>query len=279
MAVNIGALIPSLVGLGAEIGGNIPALRKPKRVNVGSQAVRKAGAQLAVRATGAAQSGRGASRGLALREGIRGASKIAGAAAAEGAEAALRDEAFYQQQLLDRNARLAEFVGGAAEGLATMGASFIKPQTPEVSAAEEALQQQPEMQDTATGLDPLGGAVPSVAMPPEQKSLESEALQPPEGSPGLADLEAQAEGSAGPLAQFESTRALERLRAAKPTTLAPELEADLENRLQAKKLMLQDAERLGINLDGIMANMNRRLGLKPGQSVQNPYGVKLDLEG
>jgi hypothetical protein len=57
---------------------------------------------------------------------------------------------------------------------------------------------------------------------------------------------------------------------------APEIEEALDNRLRAKALMLQDAERYGVNFDTINP-MIKQLGLKPGQSVQNPYGVRFDM--
>jgi hypothetical protein len=42
--------------------------------------------------------------------------------------------------------------------------------------------------------------------------------------------------------------------------------------------MLQDAERLGIILSEVYGPLNRKLGLKPGQSTANPMGLSLDYQ-
>lgn len=270
------SIIPSIIGMGTTIGGAIPGLKKPKRTNAASEQVRRAQSAVAGAAVGGAQTGHGASKGLALREGIRGASKLVGDAAAAGAGAARADEDAFQGQLDARNQRIAALTGGIGEGLAQMTQGLITPKGNEAASAE--MQGQPEMQgaQTATGLEgPAAGEAPS------QQALASttEGLQDPDGA-SLEQLEQEfADEGAGPTADFKSTKALEELLTAAPTTAAPALEADLENRLQAKALMLQDAERLGYSLDGILAQINRRFQLQPGQSVDNPLGVSLDHSG
>ena len=265
------SLIPSLVGLGTSVAGAIPGLKKPKRDKLSGRAAAEAATKVASAAVGGAQAGQGASRGLALRQGLRSAlDPVAqGSAAAEGIQA----EAAFQNRVDERNQRIADFTGGAAEGLAQVGQAFIQPKSAEESQA--LLQEQPEFQPSATGLD-----TPAAGVAPSQQALTStaEGLADPQGL-GLGDIEQQfADEAAGPAADFKSTAALERLISQAPSVAAPEIEADLDNRLQAKKLMLQDAERLGINLGDVLANINRKLGLSPGQSVDNPFGVNLSFD-
>jgi hypothetical protein len=152
-------------------------------------------------------------------------------------------------------------------------------------------------QGDQTGLG--GGAAISAegATPDTRPALttSTEGLQDPNG-PTLDDLEEQfaaeehqaltpdelqqmaEQDGAGPAARFQSRAAFDEVHAAGPTTAAPEIEADLENRLQAKRLMLQDAERLGIILSEVYGPLNRKLGLKPGQSTANPMGLSLDYQ-
>ncbi|HUW94438.1 MAG TPA: hypothetical protein VMW58_01510 [Anaerolineae bacterium] len=261
------SIIPSLVGLGTTIAGSVGKLKKPKRTNVGSRAAAKAATTLSNAAVGGAQAGHGASRGLALREGLRGAAQVAGDASAEVAQAAQVDEANYQGLLRQRNEDVAKFTSGIGEGLAQMGQSFIQPKM----GSTDGVSAQKQAENTLPG-----------AATPEQGSIvdpEVQALQQEVGAVQAVEDQAAANDPSvvGPTAQFGSTKALEDLMTRAPTVAAPEIEADLENRLQAKKLMLQDAERLGYNLGDITASINRRFGLSPGQSVDNPFGVRLDM--
>jgi hypothetical protein len=268
------ALLPSLIGMGAKIGGAAAGLKKPKRTNVGGRAAARLASQANAGAVGAAQAGHGASRGLALREGLRSAAVQVGQASGQAADAAQQDEATYQAQLDQRNERIASLTSGIGEGMAQMTQAFIKPEAGE--EARSLVHDQPEMQDSATGLD-----TPAAGVAPSQQALTStaEAMADPDGAT-LGQLEQEfADEASGPTADFKSTQALEELLTMAPTTAAPALEADLENRLQAKKLMLQDAERLGYSMDGILASINRQLNLQPGQSVDNPMGVSLDYAG
>lgn len=275
-------VIPGLIGLGTQIATAIPGLRKPKKVDTARQ-VAKLAPSVAGSAVGAAQAGHGASRGLALREGLRQAAGAAGEVAKQARLAAAQDAVVNQQNLEARNQRLASFGKDIAAGAGTFAQSMIKPPgeappTPEQRQEQkmETIQAQPEIEGavkSVTGLDGAGAALleqPTVEELPEELAPEAtvESL-----------LQAQADEAAGPAARFSSTQALEGLLVESPTVAAPQIEADLENRLQAKNLMLQDAERLGIQLGPIYAQINRRLGLSPGQSVNNPLGVSLDLEG
>ena len=284
---NVSALIPGLLGIGTAIGTAIPGLKKPKRTDASAIAVRDAQAKIGNAAVGASQAGHGASRGLNLREGLRSASALVAKAAGQGAAAAHQDEVRYNDQMTARNERLAQFGGGISDKVGAMAQALIKPEDKDAT-----LQGQPEQQENLTGLE-----APSAGVPDTGPALTSstEGLQDPNG-PTLDDLEAEfaaeeqkaltpdelrqmaEQDGAGPAARFQSRAAFDEVHAAAPTTAAPEIEADLENRLQAKRLMLQDAERYGIILSEVYAPINRKFNLKPGQSTANPMGLSLDYQ-
>lgn len=274
---NIAALIPSLIGLAGQTAGAIPGLRKSKRTSEGSTASAEAATRMANAAVGGAQAGQGASRGLALREGLRAAGQVAGKASRETAMAAQRDEIINQQRLDERNARIADFASGAAGGLSQMGQAFIKPEDASAEQAQAALQAQPEMGENVTGLQ-----APNAGMAMQQQDGLQELPVEPEG-PTLDSMGAQeqadADAAAGPVAKFQTRKALDEALMTAPMTAAPEIEVELEQRLQMKNLMLQEAERLGINLSEVAAGINRKLSLNPGQSGANPMGLGLDYTG
>lgn len=274
------SIVPSLIGMVGSTVAAIPGMKKAKRPETGRAAARNT-TEFANKVVGSAAAGHGASRGLALREGLRGAAEAARGGSEAAANQARQDEQTFEDRKNLRRDNIMNFATGAAEGLAQMTQGFIKPEDSEMKKmSQEALQQQPEMQaeQNATGL-----AGPTAGIAPSQEALtqSTEAMIDPQGAT-LNELEAEfqdEENPAGPEAAFKSTKALEELLTSSPTVASPALEADLENRLSAKKLMMQDAERLGYSLDGIMAQINRRFQLKPGQSTQNPLGVSLDMPG
>jgi hypothetical protein len=279
--MNIGSLIPSLIGMGTTIGTAIPGLKKPKRTDSSAAAVRKTQSAVANAAVGASQAGHGASRGLALREGLRSAGALVSKAAGEGAAAADMDEQRYQAALDTRNQNLAKFGAGIGEGAAQMTQALMSTdagETPDtkdknMESGQGTAFQQAE-QTLSTDVRPEDDGVPASLEDPEIAMLQEE----------FATLKRNEELASsddprlsGPHAQFNTKQRLEELRAKSPTVAAPEIEEALDNRLRAKALMLQDAERYGVNFDTINPMINRQLGLKPGQSVQNPYGVRFDM--
>jgi hypothetical protein len=279
--MNIGSLIPSLIGMGTTIGTAIPGLKKPKRTDSSAAAVRKTQSAVANAAVGASQAGHGASRGLALREGLRSAGALVSKAAGEGAAAADMDEQRYQAALDTRNQNLAKFGAGIGEGAAQMTQALMSTdagETPDtkdknMESGQGTAFQQAE-QTLSTDVRPEDEGVPASMDDPEVAMLQEE----------FATLKRNEELASsddprlsGPHAQFNTKQRLEELRAKSPTVAAPEIEEALDNRLRAKALMLQDAERYGVNFDTINPMINRQLGLKPGQSVQNPYGVRFDM--
>ena len=279
--MNIASLVPSLIGMGTTIGTAIPGLKKPKRSDASASQVRKAQSAVAGAAIGGSQTGHGASRGLNIRSGLRSAGELVGKAAAAGADAADKDEQRYQAQLDARNARVASFGSAIGEGAAQMTQALIKPEgekTPNTSAkgmtANEPGAFSQAEQTLSTDVRPEDDGTPASMEDPEVAMLQEE-LATVRRNEELASSDDPR--LSGPHAAFNTKARLEELRAKSPTVAAPEIEEALDNRLRAKALMLQDAERYGIHFDTINPMINRQLNLKPGQSVQNPYGVRFDM--
>lgn len=286
MSFDVGSLVSSIAGLGVTIGTAIPGLRKPKKDKSSEAAAQAAASNVQKSAIGASQTGHGASRGLALRSGLRAASQASLDSATAGAAAADMDERRYQAQLTARNERIASLGAGIGSGLSQMAQSFVTPKKADMKGkAQDTLSAQPESAGSATGLgSPAAGVASSMgALESSTEGFEPQASQNldqmeagvVEKNLDLAEQEVQ-EG--GPHANFTSRSRLEQLRSKSPTIAAPHMEEALENRLRAKRLMLQDAERLGLNLDTLLPMINRRFDLKPGQSAQNPLGVSLGFD-
>jgi hypothetical protein len=271
------AILPSLLGLGAKIGGAIPGLKKPKRTNAAGRAGAQATSQAAGSAVGASQAGQGASRGLALRSGIRSAAKVANEASGAAANAARTDEAVFQAEMNERTERIGEFASGIGEAGAQMTQALIDP----------------EKADAKTGARGMTkNANSEASFEQAAQTMTTDERPTEEGTPGDDDEETKAiqhEVStlmknaalaedddprfSGPHADFATTERLEALRTKSPTVAGPQIEQALENRLRAQKMMRQDAERMGMNLHTIWPMISRQMQLKPGQGLQNPLGI------
>lgn len=280
------AILTGILGMGTSIAGAIPGLKKVKRSRAASKAASTQASKQAKAAVGASATGHGASRGLALREGLRASVEIGAKGALEAGQAAAGERDAFREDQEKRRENIMNFTQGLAGGISQMTQGILGGK--QDKAADETIQEQPEMADSATGL-----GSPAAGTPPEREALGSttEGLQQQE-APDLAALEQEQEQAlveknaamaesdpaptSGPAAAFATSTRLEELRAKSPTVAAPHIEQYLDDRLRAKKLMLQDAERLGMDLSTIIPMVNRQLDLKPGQSAQNPLGVSLD---
>lgn len=291
--IDVASLIPSIIGLGTKIGTAIPGLKKPKKEKV-PQLATKFGAQI----VGASQSGLGASRGLALRSGLRAAAQGVGEAAEKQLVAEAGAEQRYQAAKDARNARLGAFGEDLAKGLGDMAAIAVG------------------SKDKGTGTDDQPGARPENEVLGRFGSGEvlpgqgvSETPLPEDDSVGLKGLEAEQQqqeqvdqqafmdDAAQRLQDFQLKReeagipAPEEAFQPDPTSklieeaykqrpeLAPAVEKELAQNLHMKKLMLAEAERQGISLAEAIPRVNRMLGLSPGQSLMNPMGLDLDVTG
>lgn len=282
--MDVGSLISSLVGIGSKVAGAVPGMRKPKKVNTAAEVAKTSQRQFNA-AVGASQTGHGASRGLALREGLRKAADASGNAAAQVGMAAQRDAATNQANTDARNERIAGFTGDLAKGLGDMAAAQIGPK----GGDAEAPAQKSLTPDQAEFASIPGTGVADAPLPEDmskglgdleqdavdQDRVEYEAEVAAAGEQ-LDDFRQKREEAGigdpgGPAAAFQvdpATKLLESM----PPRLAPEIEQHLADRLHMNELALAEAERLGISLDVAIPRMQRRLQLQPGQSSQNPMG-------
>lgn len=274
---DIGSFIPSIIGLGTKIGTAVPGLKKPKKGRAGQAAATQAAHRVASAAVGGAQAGHGASRGLALREGLRAAAQQAAHAATAQGAAARADEDAYQRAKTERNARLASFGTDLAKGLGDMAALGIKPK------AEDAEREPVEVSETGFGeaapVDDSASLEDLEQQQLAQEDVEQQALID-DASRQLDDFRTKREEAGvdlgGPQAAFQEEPTAALIEQASPLA-APEIEQQLADKLHMKELALAEAERLGLGLDVVIPRLNRRLGLRPGQSTQNPFGISPDM--
>lgn len=280
-----------LLGLGASIGAQIPGLKKPKKRNTASSAARQASMKAAGAAVGGSQTGFGASRGLALRSGLRAGAQYAREGAAGAAKAAASDEQQYQNDKNARNVRLAQFgkdVGqvGAAIGTGiTESRAAKEAEDAEGKAAEQAMLQEQAASLIPTyaesqGIDPVTG-LPAQTMAQQPQQLEEQQIGP---GPGLDDLDAQGghesdyTGTPGvDQTDISMDPALAELGLADKETLysiAPELE--LQHRLE--NLALDEAYRTGANINRIYGRL-RRMQNQPAinESIEMQRQMQLQM--
>ena len=171
-----------LVGLAASIGTSIPGLKKAKRGSAAVSAARNTQRRAAGAVIGGSQGGFGASRGLALRSGLRAASNIAQAGAVTAAAAASSDEAQFQKDKDARNARLAQFGKDTGAAAAGIGEGIVKSRQADSAAKAEAEAQALEMQQEQAqkqlpGIDEVLGIDPATGLPTEAAALQGEEIQ------------------------------------------------------------------------------------------------------
>lgn len=270
-------LIPSLLGLATSIGTAIPGLKKPKRTKTSQRAALEASGAAGRAAVGASQTGRGASRGLALRSGLRASSEAAKQGAGVAAAAADRDEARFQAELTQRNKRLAQFGGDLASFGSTLGTGIVEARA--AKAAEEggpfALEQTAAAPETSPTARQIGGAgnvvqpsIQELAQQPQQQQLAQGPQQIDQAVPGVPEApQTQLQGPTfDPVRASLGMSGLDQLEA-----LAPQAEFQL----RAQNLALQEAERQGVPISRVLAQLNRQMGNVP--QLQDPG--ELDFEG
>ena len=263
-------LIPSLLGLAVDIGTAIPGLKKPKRTDTSAKAARDASRKSAAAAVGGSQTGFGATRGLALRTGLRQASSASRAGAAEAAQAANADEIRFNQQLIARNQRVADFGQRLGSAGATIGQGVVEAQAAK-SAEEEAAAVRggaqaeavaPLVTPEARGIDPATGLeqqeAPTEIAGQEGELTEQEVIDQTLADANVGPTKAFSEG-------FDPTRAALGLP---QITELQQIAPELEFKLRMQNMALQEAERQGQPIERVFAQLNRQLGNIP--NLQQP---------
>ncbi len=282
MAFNIAAAIPSMIGMATTIGSAIPGLKKPKRTKSSQAAAQRAQADVQKAAIGAANTGRGSNRGLQIRSGLRAASQAALDSGGGMAQAADLDEQRFQGQMDTRNENLKNFGADVGAGAAAMTQAALSPETKSLKTGAVGMTKDANSKSAFTQAEqtlptedrPQGSGISgeddgeSEAIQQEVKTLMKNAQLAQDDDPRFS----------GPNANFATQDRLDQLRAKSPTVASPQIEAGLEFRLRAQKMMRQDAERMGMNLETIYPMISRQMQLKPGQGLSNPLGISFQTD-
>ena len=274
MAIDVASLIPSIVGLGIKTGTAIPGLKKPKRVQAQPIATRLGGQIL-----GASQAGHGGSRGLALREGIRGAAQAAGNIAGVQEQANLSREAMYQNQLQQRNQNLATFGTDLAKGLGDMAAISIGPKG-EPGAGDTAFRNANPAEAQAQAMQTL----PTAGRPQEAPAtLQSSQIGLGQSAGDIAgqmqsmqQMGQMPQAAPGPASNFQFDPVSHVLQGSPPRVM-PQVEQELAFKLDLQRLALDQAERMGMDIVKSKVLLDKQLGLSLGSSMANPYGAAFDF--
>lgn len=264
-----------LFGLGAKIGAAIPGLKKPKKSNDSAVAARQTSMRAAGAAVGASQQGFGASRGLALRSGLRAASKIAREGAYGAAVAADADQKRYEKRVDERNTRLSKFGSDLAETGAQVGQGIVESRQARAAADAEAEKKARELQiqqmqeslpsmEDVLGIDPITGIQRGAEPANPQQLNPLEEIPVGAQGPTLDELDAYGEPTTGgqqigevpSIGDLAMDPAIAQLGVADKETLysiAPELE--LQHRLE--NFAIDEAYRTGTNMNRIYARLRR----------------------
>jgi len=286
--IDIASLVPSIIGLGAKAAGAIPGMKKPKRPQTAKEVAKAAGSHFG-KAVGAAQTGRGFSRGLALREGIRGGMDAVEANSRAIGAAAQNDEATYQKLKAQRAENIANFSTDLAKGLGDMAGMAIGPKKGESDLQDPDRPPVDVNPDTGFGTPQDEGDVGNEDLTAlekgmaDQEQVEQQQLID-DAAQQLQDFKLKREAagiSAAPKQMDEPTTTSELINqslTSKPG-MSPAIEKELAQTLHLKQLALSEMERTGSNFGEMLPRLNRRLGLSPGQTLQNPFAMDLDVSG
>jgi hypothetical protein len=254
-AVGLAGTIAGLAGLATSIGTAVPGLKKARKRDTSQRAARAGALGAMAGAVGASQTGAGATRGLALREGLRAASQAAVRSADAASTAAAQDEARFVAERDARNERLQSFGQDLAGAAGQIGQGVV-----DIKAMRAA-----ELQEG--GVDPVAAAKLAEQAPDVQAAQEQELQEIPVGpGPTLEQTDQFGEPLPGPTMQLAPpTTAQDAYRRSlglpdKPILrLAPEL----EYKLRLQNLMVEEADRLGIPTTQILAQALRNANISP----------------
>jgi hypothetical protein len=270
-----------LLGMGASLAAQVPGLKKPRRTNQSQVAARTTSMRGAATAVGASQTGFGASRGLALRSGLRAAAKHTREGAAAAAQGAAVDEQRHVRRVDARNTALGQFGKDVGEMTGMIGTGIVESRQAQ-AAQEEAgnLAEQQMLQAQAASLLPTyaqsQGIDEATGLPQQApQQLQEEQVGP---GPTLEQTDQYGDSTMDPmygqlapptLEEMTMDPALAELGLQDKETLysiAPELE--LQHRLE--NFALDEAYRTGTNINRIYARLRR---------MQNQPAIAASIQG
>ena len=269
-------VVADLAGLATKIGTSVPGLKKARKRNTSRSAAQEAGRKVQAGAVGGSQTGQGATRGLALREGLRRGSASARENVAASARAADMDEQRFTQERDARNERLATF-GNDMTGMAgQVGQGLV-----DLIAAKEggtegvALPGQAEV----AGIDPITGL--SLQQDPTAQALDAGLqLQEPELGTGVGDQSQTFGLGTGDMGGAPPTTPMEAYQSAMGVDMNAlvELAPVMEYKMRVTNMAVQEAERRGVDVSSIIAPLMRQLNIDP-ETLLNPAGALGDDPG
>jgi len=268
--------IPSMVGLATSIGTAVPGLKKVNRTDT-SRAAAAEGSGAAQRAAVAgSQTGFGATRGLNLRTGLRQAAEVGKRTAGELARAGTADDQRYDRQNLLRQKRLFDYGANAADMAANIGLGVVESAQANLGVDPEADADEPQFTQHAIGGAPLADTQPGLWM---DQAAPQELQELPTGpGPGIDELGPGGadQPPAEALPEFDPfMQALGIPQKSALYSIAPQLE--LQHRLE--NLALQEAERQGVPLPRVYAQIQRMQNLPAIQLAQQQLQLQEENQG
>jgi hypothetical protein len=252
-AVGLAGTIAGLAGLATSIGTAVPGLKKARKRDTSQRAARAGALGAMSGAVGASQTGYGATRGLALREGLRAASQSAVRSADAASTAAAHDEARFIAERDARNVRLAEFGQDVAGMGAQIGQSVAEVKAMRAAQAQEA------------GVAPEAVDYVAEQQPDVQQAQELQEV-PVGPGPTLEQTDQYGQPLPGPTMQLAPpTTAQDAYRRSLGLPDQPilRLAPELEYKLRLQNLMIEEADRLGVPATQILAEALRNANISP----------------
>lgn len=283
-------IVADLAGLATMIGTAIPGLKKAKKRDTSQRAAHQAASRVQAAAVGGSQTGQGATRGLALRSGLRAASGAARAAGDAASTAAAQDEQRYVQERDARNARLAEFGTGLGDMAANVASGVVEAKAGQAFAEErptgsedgyegrsgyaQNAETTPQFDAATLQTDFEGGSQQDVVGSQTQQLQEQQIGEGPtldqtnefgEPLPGPSYLQELAP----PVTAQDAYREALGLPNRPVLSLAPQLEM----KLRVSNLIAQEADRVGIATTNILAQSLRQAQINPDLMEIDPGEV------
>ena len=285
-AAGAAGIVADLAGLATMIGTAIPGLKKAKKRDTSQRAAHQATSAVQAAAVGGAQTGQGATRGLALRSGLRSAANTARKGADAASTAAAQDEQRYAQEKDARNARLAEFGKGIGDMAANVAGGIVDAKAGR--AAEDAErptgsedgyegksgyaandETTPQFDAAALQSDFEGGSQQASVgsqtqqlQQQEQQGMQQVGSQEQQGDPNAYGAEpgpSYLNEYAPPVTAQDAYRQALGLPNRPVLALAPQLEM----KLRVSNLIAQEADRMGIATTNILAQSLRQAQINP----------------
>lgn len=262
-ALGILGTVADLAGLATKIGTSVPGLKKARKRDTSQRAARQGALKTQAAAVGGSQTGFGATRGLALREGLRAASGAARTSADAASTAAAQDEARYVSERDARNKRLASFGTDMTGMAAQVGQGMVDLAAGNAANKGEDLQGLLPDQAAVSGIDPNTGLALPDSVEPANAALgqmpQMDLEDPTQDFGQQEQTQKFGLGMAPPTTPMEAYQAAMGIQPNAALEIAPVM----EYKLRVTNLAVQEAERMGVEPASVIAPLMRKLNIDP----------------